>query len=165
MKSIEVQIDEVKLEGQDGVTKQASYVYELLGTAGAGYERKESVLEILQRLLQYFGAQLPNPRHHNGASLGKFSDFLQVIYSTGSGNSGGGLDPTGQTEIKKRKEFQYYKVHIKNDQIKGRILYYWCLCPGYSMQELLSEGARCIILTSGTLSPISTFKEDMKMFV
>jgi regulator of telomere elongation helicase 1 len=57
----------------------------------------------------------------------------------------------------------FEKVHIKNDTLKGRILSYWCLSPGYSMQELLKEGARSIILTSGTLSPISTFKEEMKM--
>lgn len=31
------------------------------------------------------------------------------------------------------------------------------------MQDLLAEGARCIILTSGTLSPISTFKDEMKI--
>jgi regulator of telomere elongation helicase 1 len=71
----------------------------------------------------------------------------------------------GSSEDKKliNKIASYYKVHVKVDNIKGRILCYWCLSPGYSMQELLAEGARCIILTSGTLSPISTFKEDMKI--
>ena len=69
----------------------------------------------------------------------------------------------GQNKKTSNKAYQYYKVHIKKDGIKGRVLYYWCLCPGYSMQELLAEGARCIILTSGTLSPISTFKEEMRM--
>ena len=62
-----------------------------------------------------------------------------------------------------RKMSSYYKVHVKSDAIRGRLLCYWCLCPGYSMIDLLAEGARCIILTSGTLSPISTFKDDMKM--
>jgi len=68
-------------------------------------------------------------------------------------------------EVKKKmgKVSNCYKVHIKADNIRGRTLCYWCLSPGYSMQDLLAEGARCIILTSGTLSPISTFKEDMKM--
>ena len=69
------------------------------------------------------------------------------------------------TETKKKfgKVSNCYKVHIKQDSHRGRTLCYWCLSPGYSMQDLLAEGARCIILTSGTLSPISTFKEDMKM--
>lgn len=72
-------------------------------------------------------------------------------------------DGSGDINRKINKISQYYKVHIKLDNLKGRILYFWCLCPGYSMQDLLAEGARCIILTSGTLSPISTFKDDMKM--
>lgn len=72
-------------------------------------------------------------------------------------------DGTGDEAKQIKKISHYYKVHVKSDSIKGRILCYWCLCPGYSMQDLLAEGARCIILTSGTLSPISTFKDDMKM--
>ena len=72
-----------------------------------------------------------------------------------------GDDEDNKKRIKKISS--YYKVHVKTDMLKGRTLCYWCLCPGYSMQDLLAEGARCIILTSGTLSPISTFKDDMRM--
>ena len=31
------------------------------------------------------------------------------------------------------------------------------------MQDLLDEGARCIILTSGTLSPIDSLKTELRM--
>jgi regulator of telomere elongation helicase 1 len=79
LKSIEEQLDSFKLDGQDGITKPASFIFEMLEKTGLNHEKKNYIFEILQRLLQYFGAQLPNPRHHNGASLGKFSDFLQVL--------------------------------------------------------------------------------------
>jgi hypothetical protein len=36
-------------------------------------------------MLQYFGAQPSNPRHHNGAALGKFNDFLQVVFGEALG--------------------------------------------------------------------------------
>ena len=78
LKSIEEQIDAIKLEGQDGITKPPCFIFEMLDKSGCSLERKNYTFDILQRLLQYFGAQLPNPRHHNGASLGKFFDFLQV---------------------------------------------------------------------------------------
>ncbi|KAJ6655864.1 hypothetical protein lerEdw1_004634 [Lerista edwardsae] len=45
----------------------------------------------------------------------------------------------------------------------GKILSYWCFSPGYSMHELVRQGVRTIILTSGTLSPISSFTMEMQI--
>uniref|UniRef100_A0A4W3ISN1 Regulator of telomere elongation helicase 1 n=1 Tax=Callorhinchus milii TaxID=7868 RepID=A0A4W3ISN1_CALMI len=45
----------------------------------------------------------------------------------------------------------------------GSILSYWCFCPGYSMAELMRQGVRSIILTSGTLSPLSSFTLEMQI--
>uniref|UniRef100_A0A3B4BKS9 Regulator of telomere elongation helicase 1 n=1 Tax=Periophthalmus magnuspinnatus TaxID=409849 RepID=A0A3B4BKS9_9GOBI len=46
---------------------------------------------------------------------------------------------------------------------QGNILSYWCFSPGFSMQELVNQGVRCIILTSGTLSPLSSFTSEMRI--
>ncbi|KAG8131562.1 hypothetical protein E2320_009491, partial [Naja naja] len=46
---------------------------------------------------------------------------------------------------------------------QGKILSYWCFSPGFSMQELARQGVRTIILTSGTLSPLSTFAMEMQI--
>lgn len=80
LKGIETEIDEIKVQGQEGVTKPTSFLFQLLNKAGVNFAKKGYIFEIIQRLLQYFGAQTPNPRHHNGASLGKFYDFLQVVF-------------------------------------------------------------------------------------
>uniref|UniRef100_A0A7N6BA06 Regulator of telomere elongation helicase 1 n=1 Tax=Anabas testudineus TaxID=64144 RepID=A0A7N6BA06_ANATE len=40
---------------------------------------------------------------------------------------------------------------------------YWCFSPGFSMQDLVNQGVRCIILTSGTLSPLSSFTAEMRI--
>uniref|UniRef100_A0A8P4KN29 Regulator of telomere elongation helicase 1 n=1 Tax=Dicentrarchus labrax TaxID=13489 RepID=A0A8P4KN29_DICLA len=45
----------------------------------------------------------------------------------------------------------------------GNILSYWCFSPGFSMQDLVNQGVRCIILTSGTLSPLSSFTSEMRI--
>lgn len=45
----------------------------------------------------------------------------------------------------------------------GKTLSYWCFSPGYSMHELVRQGVRTIILTSGTLSPLSSFTMEMQM--
>jgi len=79
LKAIEEELDSLKIpNGQEGLTKSATYIFELLDKCGVNFNKKGYVFDILQRLLQYFGSQTPNPRHHNGASLGKFFDFLQV---------------------------------------------------------------------------------------
>ena len=46
---------------------------------------------------------------------------------------------------------------------KKRILNFWAFSPGIAMEELKKLGVRTIILTSGTLSPMASFKEDMKL--
>lgn len=80
LKSLEDELDAVTIEsGQDaGLTKPASFLFEILAKCQVTFDRKGYIFDILTRLLQYFGAQLPHPVHHNGASLGKFFDFLQV---------------------------------------------------------------------------------------
>jgi regulator of telomere elongation helicase 1 len=62
-----------------------------------------------------------------------------------------------------KKGAEDYKVHFKMENNKTRVLCYWCFSPSQTMEELINEGARCIILTSGTLSPIGSLKIEMKM--
>uniref|UniRef100_H3CDN9 Regulator of telomere elongation helicase 1 homolog n=1 Tax=Tetraodon nigroviridis TaxID=99883 RepID=H3CDN9_TETNG len=45
----------------------------------------------------------------------------------------------------------------------GNILSYWCFSPGFSMQDLVNQGVRCVILTSGTLSPLDSFTSEMRI--
>lgn len=47
----------------------------------------------------------------------------------------------------------------------GRILSYWCFNPGVAMQDLTKPeiGVRCMILTSGTLSPMESFAYELKL--
>jgi hypothetical protein len=42
-------------------------------------------------------------------------------------------------------------------------LHYWCLAPGFAMRQLCMQNTRSILLTSGTLSPIDSFKTQLAM--
>ena len=57
-----------------------SYIFEFLNKCEINNSNKSIIFDIYQRLLQYFGAQTSNPRHHNGASLAKIFDFFQVRF-------------------------------------------------------------------------------------
>lgn len=76
---------------------------------------------------------------------------------------------------------RYYKVHIHPDtshqraaqradswtstasRKQGKVLSYWCFSPGHSMRELLQQGVRTLILTSGTLAPLSALALEMQV--
>lgn len=46
----------------------------------------------------------------------------------------------------------------------GKVLSYWCFSPGRSMRELTHQGVHTLILTSGTLAPLSSFALEMQMY-
>ena len=43
----------------------------------------------------------------------------------------------------------------------GPTLSFWCFSPGVAMRALKEKGARCVVLTSGTLSPMSSFASEL----
>ncbi|KFW09472.1 Regulator of telomere elongation helicase 1, partial [Eurypyga helias] len=89
--------------------------------------------------------------------------------------------PEGTTAFTPHRSIsKFYKVHIHLDDSnqkkqrtdlwnssstkkQGKTLSYWCFSPGYSMHELVRQGVRTIILTSGTLSPLSSFTMEMQI--
>ncbi|XP_037666909.1 regulator of telomere elongation helicase 1 isoform X3 [Choloepus didactylus] len=74
-----------------------------------------------------------------------------------------------------------YKVHVHPDTSQrrraqrsdawgaavarkpGKVLSYWCFSPGHTMHELVRQGVRSLILTSGTLAPVSSFALEMQI--
>ena len=77
---------------------------------------------------------------------------------------------------------RFYKVVIREEKIKAkhrnqmdiwnqkpkddknsvsRTLNYWCFHAGVSMKEIMKQGTRSLILTSGTLSPIESFTSEL----
>ena len=45
----------------------------------------------------------------------------------------------------------------------ARTLSYWCFNPGHAMCDLTQHGVRSVLLTSGTLSPLSSFSSELKL--
>lgn len=51
----------------------------------------------------------------------------------------------------------------KQPVTSGRTMAYWCFNPGVVMKDLIAMGVRSIVLTSGTLSPMKSFMQEMQM--
>ncbi|XP_063152948.1 regulator of telomere elongation helicase 1 isoform X4 [Candoia aspera] len=170
---LESAIDAVELPPSgSGLTKDGSYIFDLFAKAQITFQTQNSLIEALEQIVQYLAGR--TGIFTNTAGLHKFVDVIQTVFNFGPSEGTTGV-AAGHMVSK------YYKVHIHpdaNNQKKkqrtdlwnslstkkqGKILSYWCFSPGYSMHELVRQGVRAIILTSGTLSPVSSFAMEMQI--
>ncbi|XP_044310765.1 regulator of telomere elongation helicase 1 isoform X3 [Varanus komodoensis] len=171
---LENTIDAIELPaGGSGLTKDGSYIFELFASAQITFQTQRCLLESLEQITQYLAA-VRSGIFVNTAGLHKLVDIIQTVFNFDS--SGGTSNSTPYCSASK-----HYKVHIHPDvnnqkrkqrtdlwnssvtKKQGKVLSYWCFSPGYSMHELVRQGVRTIILTSGTLSPISSFTMEMQI--
>ncbi|XP_067410133.1 regulator of telomere elongation helicase 1 isoform X6 [Emydura macquarii macquarii] len=170
---LENAIDAVQLPAnENGVTKEGSYIFDLFAEAQITFQTKSSLLESMEQIEQFLSGR--TGIFTNTAGLHKLSDIIQIVFS---------IDPPEGTSssMPVQSISKYYKVHIHWDtsnqkkkqrtdlwsssvtKREGKVLSYWCFSPGYSMHELVRQGVRTIILTSGTLSPLSSFTMEMQI--
>ncbi|XP_071671556.1 regulator of telomere elongation helicase 1 isoform X4 [Patagioenas fasciata] len=170
---LESAIDAVELPPDGaGVTKEGSYIFDLFAEAQITFQTKSSLLESIEQILQFLSGR--TGIFVNTSGLHKLSDIIQTVFN---------IDPPeGSTGFMPHRSIsKYYKVHIHLDSSnqkkkqrtdlwnsssakkQGKTLSYWCFSPGYSMHELVRQGVRTIILTSGTLSPLSSFTMEMQI--
>ncbi|XP_068928720.1 regulator of telomere elongation helicase 1 isoform X1 [Petaurus breviceps papuanus] len=170
---LESVIDAIELpENNTGMTKPGSYIFDLFAEAHITFQTKSSLLESLEQIIQFMAGR--TGIFNNTAGLQKLVDIIQIVFSIDPPE--GAANPVVGHTISK-----YYKVHIHLDtsnrkktqrtdawsapvtKKQGKILSYWCFSPGFSMHELIQQEVRTIILTSGTLAPISSFTMEMQI--
>ncbi|XP_008589275.1 PREDICTED: LOW QUALITY PROTEIN: regulator of telomere elongation helicase 1 [Galeopterus variegatus] len=170
---LEEAIDAVELPREDsGITKPGSYIFELFAKAQITFQTKGCLLDSLDQIIQHLAGRAGV--FTNTAGLQKLADIIQIVFS---------VDPAGDgpSSVAGLGVSQSYKVHIHPDtsprrtaqrsdvwsvsaaRKQGKVLSYWCLSPGHSMRELTRLGVRTLILTSGTLAPVSSFALEMQI--
>ncbi|XP_073538970.1 regulator of telomere elongation helicase 1 [Phyllobates terribilis] len=168
---IESAIDAITLPTNgNGITKEGSYIFELFASVGITYETRTGLLELLDQIIQHVGGS--SGVFTSTLGLQKLSDIIQIVFNIDIPE--GSAPPPRKPQISKS-----YKVHIHPDTSQrkkprgdiwsnsrrqgGKVLSYWCFSPGYTMQDLVRYGVRSIILTSGTLCPLSSFTMEMQI--
>ncbi|XP_046714369.1 regulator of telomere elongation helicase 1 isoform X2 [Silurus meridionalis] len=152
-----------------GITKPGSFIYELFQKAHVTYDTKTAIVEAMEQITGYMAAK-PGI-FLNTSGLQKVADIIQLVFA---------VEPA-EGAVHKGNAMHQFKVHIHPDvssfkkkqsvdlwassstRKQGNVLSYWCFSPGFSMQDLLRQEVRCIILTSGTLSPLSSFTCEMQI--
>ncbi|XP_067904325.1 regulator of telomere elongation helicase 1 isoform X2 [Heterodontus francisci] len=170
---LENAIDSVELlPNGNGVTKPGSFIFELFAQAQITFENKSTILEALEQIMSALSER--SGIFTNTSGLQKVADILEIVYCIDP-PEGATPHTIGQNMAKN------HKVHVHPDNSgkkkqqrtdlwtssvtkkQGKILSYWCFCPGYSMAELVRQGVQSIILTSGTLAPLSSFTSEMQI--
>lgn len=166
--ALEKAIDDIKISKPEGDTLPGEFMLQLLEKADLTPSKKEIILELLDHVIQYLTVSSTSPYQRKGNGLQKFADLVKIVFSKTNFN----------TEHMERVK-KSYKVHIKVEQQKSkkgdswsvpkvgakasRVLSYWCFSPGFGMKDLVEEGVRCVILTSGTLAPLNSFAAELQV--
>ncbi|XP_026187920.1 regulator of telomere elongation helicase 1 isoform X2 [Mastacembelus armatus] len=168
---LEAAIDSYDVPGDRGITKPGIFIYELLERAHLTYDTKTNIYEALEQISGYIAGQ--SGIFLNTSGLQKLAEIIQLVFC------GEPLEKDRAQQMEANTA--HFKVHIHKDtssykkkqstdvwassssKKQGNILSYWCFSPGFSMQDLVNQGVRCIILTSGTLSPLSSFTSELRI--
>ncbi|AWP09173.1 putative regulator of telomere elongation helicase 1 [Scophthalmus maximus] len=168
---LEAAIDSYDVPSDKGITKPGIFIYELLERVHLTYSSKTAVYEALEQISGYLAGQ--TGIFLNTSGLQKLGDIIQLVFC--------GEPSEKDRQQQMQSNTAHFKVHIHRDNSfqkkkqsadvwasssskkQGNILSYWCFSPGFSMQDLVNQGVRCIILTSGTLSPLSSFTSEMRI--
>ncbi|KAK2850793.1 hypothetical protein Q5P01_007069 [Channa striata] len=168
---LEAAIDSYDVPSDKGITKPGIFIFELLERAHLTYSTKTAVYEALEQISGYLAGQ--TGIFLNTSGLQKLSDIIQLVFC--------GEPSEKDRQQQMQSNTAHFKVHIHKDtsyqkkkqnadvwassssKKQGNVLSYWCFSPGFSMQDLVNQGVRCIILTSGTLSPLSSFTSEMRI--
>ncbi|XP_068180728.1 regulator of telomere elongation helicase 1 isoform X2 [Antennarius striatus] len=168
---LEAAIDSYDVPNDKGITKPGIFIYELLERAHLTYRTRTPVCEALEQICGHLAGK-PGI-FLNTSGLQKLSDLIQLVF----------CGEPSETERQQQMHLNtvHFKVHIHREtgyhnrkgsadvwtssssKKQGNVLSYWCFSPGFSMQDLERQGVRCIILTSGTLSPLSSFRSEMRI--
>uniref|UniRef100_A0A671QMP6 Regulator of telomere elongation helicase 1 n=1 Tax=Sinocyclocheilus anshuiensis TaxID=1608454 RepID=A0A671QMP6_9TELE len=162
---LESSINGFEMPGNNqGITKPGSFIYELFQTAHVNFDTKTAVVEAMEQITGYLAGR-PGV-FLNTSGLQKVADIIQLVFGA-EPTEGSKKSQTGNSmkDCLRTSGFRFSpKRYIySSNYFKRNVLSYWCFSPGFSMQELLRQEVRSIILTSGTLSPLSSFTCEMQI--
>lgn len=131
------------------------------------------VFQALERISMTFSRSVgPNARG-KGIAFDEFSSFLKILIN---GRSAAGDEsfkkkyavslPIVETKDRFKKTVDsrgYYSTTKQTEDHNSWNLEVLCLSPSVAMKQLLDLGVECVIITSGTLSPLDSFQNEMEV--
>lgn len=172
------------IEEQLGVSKNVKnnkvpteWIFNLLKTLYISREKVDRILNVLDKISLSLGGTASHQMNRMKiASFETLSTFLRTISPP---------EITDDEVSEFRKEFrQKYAIVLKEEEdtknkfqddrrgkyrvatesnVKGWIMNLYCLSPSVAIKQLKNLGVKCVIITSGTLSPLDSFESEMEL--
>jgi len=140
---------------KEGRTFPGTYIFSIFDAASiniVSYPKIKKILDKLYMLLTY------NNFGRKGSGLVKMMEVLDIIFDV--------YIDTDFNEYKKNVDMGY-NVHIeielelKKNTRAPKVVNYWCFNPGFVMTNLMRCQIRSVILTSGTLAPLTPLINEL----
>ncbi|ENN80564.1 hypothetical protein YQE_03016, partial [Dendroctonus ponderosae] len=171
-------LDEVSLTksaGDEIAHFPGDFIFELLEKAQITLANFQPISGLIDSMIQYLTAQNDGPFARKDKGLQLFMDFLTVTVQRSS-----------ESLLATKDKIKHcYKVYVREDESnekagkqklntwlskgsisgRGRILSFWCFSPGFGMDFIVSQGIKCLILTSGTLAPLKPLISELELNV
>ncbi|KAF4531782.1 hypothetical protein B566_EDAN011818 [Ephemera danica] len=130
---LEKAMDHIEVSGE-GTTYPGNFMFDILAKASITPGKRNVIVEIVDKMVQYLTASSTSAFTRQGVGLQKFSELLTVVFNQ------------DHRSLQHSVEACYKGFFVTDIQF---------------MQLLNQQGARCILLTSGTLSPINALISEL----
>ncbi|XP_075261001.1 regulator of telomere elongation helicase 1 homolog isoform X1 [Convolutriloba macropyga] len=170
---------------QAGAVFRGSLIYSWLEDAGLRPEITPAVISTLDKVASYLSTlQSNNAFNVRPYGIMKMADVLKQLYPDQGQDLYANyfLKNCSRTEFKmhvslfeEREKAQPSDPWAKKNvgsaaaalgggsDTKPRMVNYWCFSPAYALKSVIQHHVRSVIITSGTLSPLSSFELEMRM--
>lgn len=126
------------------------YIFEILKKADISRNEKDAMIDVAQDILRELAASASSKSNVQMSTNGKYGlqTFIRSL----------------QTIFNPKFSADSFKVHvcIKGGDVSEKCLSLWCFNPSLAIKEL-EKRSHCMILTSGTLSPLQSFSSELQM--
>ncbi|KAG7014088.1 Regulator of telomere elongation helicase 1, partial [Cucurbita argyrosperma subsp. argyrosperma] len=153
---LEKGISEIPIQSKElGFTKPGPYIYELLAELNITHESVCKLKDIIEEAAILLEEDKQQKMQNTGCRLESITDILDIVFRE-----------------KGNEHAKFYQVHVQEneasaiDGLKGkasRTLSWWCFNPGMALEAFPKMEVGSIILTSGTLSPLDSFAQELKL--
>ena len=162
--SLEREFNKIEVKGQGNIIEKSTFK-DLLTSINVNYETKGLITEVLQKMEAVLSMSTKNKLVGNTfVVLNNFMQILDITLEQNETSQRTYICYVSKERIDKKGPKGWVDKNIES--IAPRFvtkLSYWCFSPGIAMQDFIRQGVYSIILTSGTLSPLTSFSSELKI--
>ncbi|KAJ9587971.1 hypothetical protein L9F63_018600, partial [Diploptera punctata] len=170
---LERAIDGIELKSEDA-TFPGPYIVELLAQAQVTQQNYNLLLEVLQNVIQFRSVTNQFSLQFKAAALQKVVELLDLVFKSSTSDfvyhferlkKNFKVHVTAEESKSSKQTSDFWNNTNSTNKTNGKVISFMCFSPSYGMKELMKQGVRCVIFTSGTLSPLPALMSELDISI